>query len=125
MKKKKKIVKKKKIIKTSKKSIRQKKKKAQKKSASSARAKTSRKEEKPIGEITHFFSHLSVAVMKTRGLLSVGDTIKVKGATTDFDQVIESLQVDHMQVTTAKKGALVGLKVKSRVREGDLVFKAE
>lgn len=82
--------------------------------------------EKPIGEITHYFKKIGVGVVKlTGGSLKVGDNIKIKGATTDFEQVVESMQVEHESVTEAKKGQEVGMKVKERVREGDLVYKLE
>jgi putative protease len=83
------------------------------------------KEEKPLGEVTHFYSHLSVAVIKVLAPLSVGDTVKIKGATTNFEQAIGSMQVEHAQVQTAKKGMLIGMKVDKKVREGDLIYKSE
>lgn len=81
--------------------------------------------EKPIGEITHFFSHLSVGIIKLKDTLKVGERIKIKGATSDFEQDIGSMQIEHEQVQQAKKGALIGIKVDDKVREGDLVYRAE
>jgi len=79
----------------------------------------------PIGKVTHFFPHVQAGVIKViKGPFEVGQSIKIKGHTTDFTQVIESMQVDHVPVTTAEKGAEIGLKVNSKVRHGDLVFKA-
>jgi putative protease len=83
------------------------------------------KEEKPIGEITHYFSNLEVGIIKLKSPLVVGDKIKIKGATTDFEQTVDSIQIEHEQVEKAKKGDLIGIKVGDKVREGDLVYKAE
>lgn len=77
-----------------------------------------------IGRITHFFSHLNVGIIEvTRGDLKVGDKIRVKGHTTDFVQDVDSMQKDHAAVASASNGESVGIKVKSPVREHDLVFK--
>ena len=79
--------------------------------------------EKRIGRITHFYSHLNVGIVElTEGELKVGDTIRIKGKHTDFTQTVNSLQVEHQGVTQAFKGKSVGIKVKEKVREHDLVF---
>jgi putative protease len=59
----------------------------------------------------------------TKGNVQVGDTLHIKGHTTDYYQKIQSMQVEHATVESAEKGMQVGLKVESSVREGDLVFK--
>lgn len=80
--------------------------------------------EEEIGRITHFFSKISVGILElTKGELRVGDTIHIKGHTTDFYQKIESMQVEHSAVESAEPGESVGLKVESPVRENDMVFK--
>jgi GTPase len=76
-----------------------------------------------IGRITHFFSKISVAVIELTESLTVGDTIVLKGPTTDFDQVVESMQIEHQNVQSAKAGQSIGLKVAQRVRENDMVYK--
>lgn len=76
-----------------------------------------------IGRITHFFSKISVAVIELKAPLSVGDTIVVKGPNTDFEQVVDSMQIEHENVQRAEKGQSVGLKVIERVRETDAVYK--
>ncbi len=82
--------------------------------------------EKEIGRITHYFSKIGVAVMEiTGGSLKVGETIHIKGHTSDFTQAVDSMQQEHQQIMEAKKGDSVGLKVEEPVREGDLVFKGE
>ena len=76
-----------------------------------------------IGKITHFFSKISVAVIELKAPLSVGDTIVVKGPNTDFEQVVDSMQIEHNNIQRAEKGQSIGLKVSQRVRETDTVFK--
>lgn len=83
------------------------------------------KEEKPMGEVIHYFSNLGVGIIKLRNPLKVGDKIKIAGSTTHFEQEVASMQIDHKQVEKAKKGDVVGMKVNDKVREGDLVFKVE
>ncbi len=80
--------------------------------------------EEEIGKITHYFSKINVGVLEiTKGNIGIGDTIHIKGHTSDFYQKIQSMQVEHASVESAEAGMQVGLKVESAVREGDLVFK--
>jgi hypothetical protein len=80
--------------------------------------------EERIGVVSHYFSHLSVAaLLMESGSLRVGDTIHVKGHTTDFTQKVDSLQVDHAPVSEVRSGQDFGVKVKEHVREHDLVYK--
>ncbi len=76
-----------------------------------------------IGEVTHFFSNINVAVIELSGAINVGDEILIIGATSDFSQQVESMQIEHEQVNEAKSGDAIGLKVQERVRKGDEVFK--
>ena len=76
-----------------------------------------------VGHITHFFSKISVAVIELKAPLAVGDTILIKGPTTDFEQVVESMQIEHENVQRAEAGQSIGLKVAERVREKDMVYK--
>jgi phage terminase small subunit len=76
-----------------------------------------------VGRITHFFPKISVAVIELSKPLKVGDTIAVKGPTTDFEQPVESMQIEHKDVQKAEAGQSIGLKVVERVRETDLVYK--
>jgi translation elongation factor EF-1alpha len=76
-----------------------------------------------IGRIAHFFAKISVAVIELTAPLAVGDTIVVKGPTTDFKQVVESMQIEHNNVQRAVAGQSIGLKVVERVREKDTVYK--
>lgn len=76
-----------------------------------------------VGRITHFFPKISVAVIELSKPLKVGDTIAVKGPTTDFEQPVTSMQIEHKEVQKAEAGQSIGLKVVQRVRETDLVYK--
>jgi len=76
-----------------------------------------------VGRVTHFFSKISVAVIELTTSLAVGDTIMIKGPTTDFEQVVESMQIEHQNVQRAEAGQSIGLKVTQRVRETDIVYK--
>lgn len=81
-------------------------------------------EEKEIGKVEHYFGKIQVAAIKiTADTLSLGDTIHFKGHTTDFTQVVESMQVEHNEIKTAKAGEDVGIKVKEHVRPKDVVYK--
>ncbi len=80
--------------------------------------------EEEIGRITHYFSKINVGVLElTKGNIHIGDTLHIKGHTTDYYQKIQSMQVEHAPVESAEEGMQVGLKVEASVREGDLVFK--
>jgi len=78
--------------------------------------------EEEIGRITHYFSKIGVAVIEiTAESLKVGETIRIKGHTSDFTQTVESLQQEHLSVPEIRKGVSAGIKVKEHVREGDKV----
>ena len=80
--------------------------------------------EKKIGEVVKFFAKPSVAAVKIQeGELSVGDSIKFVGHTTDFTDVIKSMEVENKSVQKAVAGDFIGVKVSDRVRPGDAVFK--
>jgi putative protease len=80
--------------------------------------------EELIGVVTHYYGHLSVAAIRLEsGGLSVGDTIRVLGHTSDFRQRIVSMQIEHQPVTEAGKRQEIGLKVTEHARENDLVYK--
>ena len=81
-------------------------------------------EKKPIGEVTHYYDKIGVAVVRFFKAAKVGDSIQFKGAHTDFGQTINSMQFDHKGIDSAKKGAEVGMKVDEHVKEGDKVFEA-
>jgi len=77
------------------------------------------------GKVTHYYKSIEVAAVEISDSLKVGDLIHIKGHTTDFEQKVESMQIEHKDVVEAKKGQVIGLKVKDYVREHDLVYKVE
>jgi len=80
--------------------------------------------EEEIGVIKHYFTKLGVAVLElTKGDVKAGDRIHIKGATSDFTQKIDSMQIEQLKIEEAKKGQSVGIKVTEQVRKNDKVFK--
>lgn len=79
-------------------------------------------ERQDIGRVTHYYSKIGVAIIELEETLKVGDRIAVVGSTSDLEQVVKSMQVEHQNIEEATAGDLVGLKVKEKVREGDTVF---
>lgn len=82
----------------------------------------SRKEEE-IGVVTHYFGKISVGIIKLKKPLKVGERIEIKGAHVDFNQTINSMQINHQDVIQAKKNAEIGIKVKNKVHPKDKVYK--
>ncbi len=76
-----------------------------------------------VGKVTHYFSKIGVAVVELEKPLKVGDRISIEGQTTNFEQVVESMQIEHENIQEAQPGQSIGLKVNDKVREGDLVFR--
>ena len=76
-----------------------------------------------VGRITHFFSKISVAVIELTTPLAVGDRILVKGPSTDFEQVVESMQIEHENIPRAEAGQSIGLKLAEHAKERDVVYK--
>jgi len=125
----------KKILKKTKKAVKKVVKKAAKKTVKKATKKAAPKAAKkavpkmpamgkPTGVVTHFYGHLSVAIIKCNQPIKVGDMLHFKGATTDFVQKVDSMQYEHLPVPVSKKGQEIGMKVKDRTREGDEVYPA-
>jgi len=79
--------------------------------------------EERVGVVKDYFAHIGVAGIDLEGTLRVGDTIHIKGHTTDLELVVESLQIEHEQVQEAKAGDAIGIKVSDRCRDGDIVYK--
>jgi putative protease len=83
-----------------------------------------RMSEEKVGKVIKFFARPSVAAIEvSEGILSVGDSIRIKGHSTDFEQEVVSIEVDNTAVEKAEKGQLIGIKVKDRVRPNDQVFR--
>lgn len=79
-------------------------------------------EEKEIGVVTHYFSKISVGIVRLNAPLKTGDTLHIKGAHDDFTQAIDSMQIEHETVASAKEGDLVGIKFTQQVHPNDKVF---
>ena len=80
-------------------------------------------EEIEIGKVTDYFARIEVAGIDLTQTLRVGDRIRLKGHTTDFEQVVASIQIEHESVEEAKAGDKIGIKVSERCRGGDTVYK--
>jgi putative protease len=76
-----------------------------------------------IGKVTDFFAKPVVAGVELSGILKTGDKVHIKGSTTDMELIIESMQIDRVDISEGKPGDLVGIKVPDRVRRGDRVYK--
>ena len=76
-----------------------------------------------VGRVTHFYPKISVAIVELKAPLNIGDKILIRGATTNFEQTVESMQIEHRNIEKAEAGQIIGLKVKERVRENDKVYR--
>lgn len=82
-----------------------------------------KKNNKPIGTVTHFYNEISVAIVRFKENVPVGAVLYFKGATTDFKHPVKSMQYEHKPIAIAPKGKQIGIKVPQRVREGDKVHR--
>ncbi|MEM7821716.1 MAG: translation elongation factor-like protein [Candidatus Aenigmatarchaeota archaeon] len=80
-------------------------------------------EKKLVGKVTHYYGKIGVAVVELTDELSVGDMISIEGGVTNFQQNVDSMEIEHQQIKKAKAGDAIGLKVKDKVREGDSIYK--
>jgi putative protease len=80
---------------------------------------------KLVGKISHYFSKIGVGVIELSDELKVGDRISIEGATTNVQQTVRTMQIEHAEVQSAGAGDAIGMKVDQRVREGDLVYKLD
>ena len=80
---------------------------------------------KKVGVVDKYYSKISVALVTLSDTLAVDDKINIKGATTDFEQVVKSMQIEHESINSATKGQMIGLKVENKVRPNDEVFIVE
>ena len=84
---------------------------------------TKTEEGKLIGKVSHYFSKIGVAIIDLEDSLSVGDTVRIAGGDTDFNQTIDSMEIDRQKVEKAEKGSSVGVKVSQKAKEGYRVYK--
>jgi putative protease len=80
-------------------------------------------EKKLVGKVSHYYGKIGVAVVEVEDEINVGDTISIEGAVTNLRQTVDSMEIEHKQIKTAKKGDSIGLKVIDKVRENDKVYK--
>lgn len=81
---------------------------------------------KKIGTVTHYYGNIGVAIVALTGKLSKGDKVKFEGGNkTEFEQTVESMQIEHKEIESAKKGDIVGMKVDEKIGEGADVYLVE
>lgn len=80
-------------------------------------------EEKEIGKITHYYGNISVGIIELSDVLKTGETIHVKGHSEDFTQTVDSIEIEHKNVSDAKAGDVIGIKVSQKVHPHDKVYK--
>jgi putative protease len=78
-----------------------------------------------VGRITHFYSKASVAVVELSAPLNRGDKIVIRGSTTNIEQLVDSIEIEHKQIANAQTGQSVGMKVSGHVRENDIVYRVK
>ena len=78
-----------------------------------------------VGKVSHFFGRINVAIVEVTNTISVGDKIAIKGPTTDIEQTVDSMEIEHIKVKHATAGQSIGMKVKEHAREDDTVYKTD
>jgi putative protease len=78
---------------------------------------------KQIGEVTHYYTRIGVAIIRLRASLTIGERILIEGTTTYLEQDVTSMQIEHEDITKARKSQSIGLKVDGKVRKKDKVYK--
>lgn len=79
-------------------------------------------DEKLVGKITHYYNGIGVGIIELSDKLKRGDAVHIKGKSSDFEQIVDSMQIEHDQIDEAQRGNVVGIKVKEKVKEGDEVY---
>lgn len=82
-------------------------------------------EEKPIGKVTHWYDKINVAVVELSAPLKKGDTVKIVRGDQEFEETVSSMQLDHKDVESAKKGDEVAIKLSQKTKEGAIVYRTE
>lgn len=78
-----------------------------------------------VAKIIHYYDKIGVAVFQVSAPIKVGDKLKIKGHDSEFEQIVSSMQIEHQNISEAKKGDNIGIKVDQPVKEGNEVFKVE
>jgi len=76
-----------------------------------------------VGEVIHYYPKIEVAIVELKASLKMGDKILIKGSTTYFNQIVDSIQIEHKDVQLAEAGNFIGLKVAEKVREKDKLYR--
>ncbi len=76
-----------------------------------------------VGTINHYFNNIGVAIVDLTSSISTGDTLEIKTSQVEFQQVVDSMEIDYLKVEKAKKGDSVGVKVDQKVKKSDPVYK--
>jgi translation elongation factor EF-1alpha len=76
-----------------------------------------------VGRVAHFFTRINVAVIEVSGTISVGDKIAIKGPTTDIEQTVTSMEIEHAKVMQATEGQSIGMKLSGHAKQNDTVYK--
>lgn len=79
--------------------------------------------EEQIGKIIHYYDKIGVGVMRLDAAFKVGDAVHIKGNATDFEQTVGSMQLNHQNIDSGKKGDEVAVKLEQKAKEGDVVYK--
>jgi len=79
-------------------------------------------EEKEVGKVTHWYDKIGVAVVKLTNSLKVGDQIKVRRGEEEFDETVASMQIDHKEVKSGKKGDEIAIKLSQKTKEGAAIY---
>ena len=99
--------------------------KAVKKTVKKAVKVTKVKKDKKLGEVTHWYDNINVAVIKLSGVMKTGDKVKIKRGEIEFEEIIESMQLDHEAIKSGKKGQIIAIKIVGKTKDGAEVFKCE
>ncbi|RKY29759.1 MAG: translation elongation factor-like protein [Candidatus Omnitrophota bacterium] len=76
-----------------------------------------------VGTVTHYYGHINVAIVQLTDNLKVGDNVHIKGHTSDFNQEVSSMQIEHKDISEAKAGDIIGMKVFQKAHPHDKVYK--
>ena len=79
---------------------------------------------KAIGKVSHYYDKIGVAIIELAAPLKVGDKVKFVKGDTETEQIIDSMQIERAAVESAKKGAIIGIKVDEPLKEGTMVYAA-
>ena len=83
------------------------------------------KKVKPLGKVTHWYDNINVAVVRLTGSMKTGDKVKIKRGEEEFEEIIESMQLNHEPIKAGKKGQEIAIKLIGKTKDGAEVFLCE